>query len=317
MPGRALRCGCVDVASHRRIEDTVSVRGLIVACAIIVACSSSCSTTPPGASTSAVGTMDRAATATAGKTAFPTTDVYSASRVISGPAPQATALAGNALLRQFVLDPDTDQMWTINGGAVTWLDDTTLLAPFNSRTADRGYRLLRLDGSVTFVDAPPPTPDARQQMSTTSADGEWRLTQDGNQSTLEELHGKRRIVVPKNETFAWSPRGHVLATGGGRCGNVPVAFVDPDSEPPTRTVDVGSRITRSYEWRPDGSGIALAVILNELQSQILFVFAADATVQLLVPVAPAHMRGEPILGPWSPSGTYLLFGFSAGRPCPY
>ena len=74
-------------------------------------------------------------------------------------------------------------------------------------------------------------------------------------------------------------------------------------------------MTRTYVWRPDGSGIALAVIVEPAQShsQMLFVSVADAAIQLRVPVAPAELLGEPLVGPWSPSGMRLLFALATSR----
>ncbi len=251
-------------------------------------------------------------------TASPTADPAS-SRVVTGPAPQATALAGNAGVNQFALDIETGDIWTIRSDdAVSWLDDETLLAPHYGYgiIADRFVLVLKLDGSSRRINEMPasPTPFA---VSTTSADGQWRVTGETSSLRIQRTDGAGSMALPTSENYAWSPRGHVLAIGGGRCGNVPVTFVDPDAAVVTHTVDVGSLVTRSWAWKPDGSGIAMAVLIDDdLDSRILFASASTAHAEVLVPMGRAGLHGEPSVGPWSPSGTRLLFTAYSGRPCP-
>lgn len=243
------------------------------------------------------------------------TSVAEAFTTVRGPLPQSAALSGSLILKTFALDVGTRDVYVFSGVApVSWLDDQTLFAPFYSMTADRGYHLLGLDGTDTVVNDVPPTPAPPSPPPKASADGRWRLTNNGTSAYLEDVSSGRRIVVPAAETYLWSPRGHLLATGGGRCGDTPVSFVNPDDDTPVHQVDLNGAIARSYTWRPDASGLALATIQP---SQIVFADARTLATQLLAPVSPATMGGEPIPGPWSPSGAYFLFSLYFSRPCPY
>lgn len=230
--------------------------------------------------------------------------------------PQDAAFTGNLIFKEFALVFATGEVYVFAGDLpVSWVDDQTLLAPFYATFPDRGgVHLLRLDGTGSIVDGPPPTPAGPSPPPTSSADGLWRLTTGGSAAYVEELGSGRRVPVPTTQTYLWSPQGHLLAIGGGRCGKVPVSFVDPDAATPVRQADLGGAIARSYTWRPDASGIALATIEP---SKIVFVRADDLAIRLLAPILPATMEGEPIPRPWSPSGAHLLFGVYFGRPCPY
>lgn len=246
--------------------------------------------------------------------AVPGTASSGQSRTVSGPVAQETAFAGNTIVRRFALVFETGEVYVFTGLLPAfWVDEDTLLAPFYSNTADRGYHLLHLDGTDTWVNEPPPTPALPTPPPTTSADGLWRLMNAGTTAYITEVATGRRIVVPATQEYAWSPDGHFLALGGGRCGNVPVSFVDPDAATPVREVDPGGGIPRGYAWRPDASGFALA---TTSPNKIVFVYADDPAVRLLLPVSAPALLSEPIPGPWSPSGAYLLFGLASGRPCP-
>ena len=300
----------------------------VVASVFAAACSSdgssrALSTRTPASAASAT-TKSAASTATPRPTHPPATPAPD-SPYIDGPLAQSSALTGNTVSKQFIVDRVSGEMWVVSAGhSVEWHDDGTLLLPCASSAGpfperrSCGYWLLRLDDDTQlFVNEVPPTPTPASPPSSVSADGAWRLVTGGDTVYVEDTANGRRIDLPANETFAWSPVGHVLATGGGRCGNVPITFVDPDAVQPVRTADVGTATIRTYAWAPDGSGIALAVFRNSAQAQILFVSTTGAIERVLAPVGPAQIRGEPMPGAWNAAGTRLLFRIYSGRPCPF
>jgi len=291
---------------------------------VAYACGGAPATHPAGTSLSGTPARGLPASATAspgGPVSTPDPDRF---KTVRGPMSQADAFSignaaatdGGGAFNAFALVLASREVYVFSGPAPTeWIDDETLLAPFYARTADRGYHLLRLDGTDTIVNEPPPAPGAPPYPPPlNSADGRWRLVNGDAAAYIEEAASGRRISIRAlgaYPTYGWSPRGHVLAIGAGRCGNVPLSFVDPDAAVPVREVDLGGVTPRGYVWRPDGSGVALATA-----GGIVFVRADDLSVTRLAPVAPATITYEPILTAWNPSGTHLLFSFSYGRPCP-
>lgn len=244
----------------------------------------------------------------------------STSDVDIGPMPQATAFATSGQ-RAFVLEIASGEMFVLSGLAPTgWVDDDVLMTGTNLRYDLRERR--RVVGDFGDPTASPAMSQA------TSADGQWRLefgeveerlvhveTGESIELAPSERQGRSIAGVLAAPEFAWSPGGHMLAIGGGLCGDSPLQLVDPDTGTVVILNDEGTRV-RDYAWTADGKALAIALIgLEDSRIELVQIDEPEEPTQL-APIPPARMGSHAIGLAWNPSGTRLLFHQLMSRPCP-
>jgi hypothetical protein len=237
--------------------------------------------------------------------------------VVSGPLDQADAFASNgpeAWQRQFVLDIETKKIFAVDiwkerlppgtqYGSIQWIDDDTIGVP----TTTGRYRA-PLSGTVSFE---PGAADIRQVLKApalASPDRAWQLEVSDGGLKLTGPDGAA-LALPSGP-YAWSPTGHQIATGAGRCGDGQLTLADPAVPRilPISNPD-GSFVTL-YLWRPDSLSLAVDFI-----DTLALVRASDGASELLAPLPPAHPNTELIPLAWSPSGTRLIIDFQGGYDC--
>lgn len=247
----------------------------------------------------------------------------SVSSVDIGPYPQVTALADGTRAKRFVLDLASADIFVLEGAwpGLRWVDDATLATDLGTRV-DLDER----QHVVGEFDDPPAIAVGR---ALTSPDGQWRLELSDAADAVVSNDGAQRVALESSERqgaalggatplpeFAWSPTGHLLAIGGGRCGDSPLQLVDPDTGEIVVINEPGTR-AKEYAWTPDGSALVVSTLSPD-GAQLAFIDAADPAEQtLLAPVPPAMISSEIIGLQWNPSATRLLFTIYTHRPCPY
>jgi hypothetical protein len=244
----------------------------------------------------------------------------STSSIDIGPVSQETAFATPGQ-RSLVLEIATGEVFVLTGIAATgWANDEVLMTGTDTRYDLRERR--RVVGD--FGD---PT-HARTVRDATSADGEWRLEFDEIEERLvNTATGASMELAPSERQgpsidgalaapeFRWSPNGHLLAIGGGLCGDSPLQLVDPDSGTVVILNDEETRV-RDYAWTADGKSLAIALVGPEDSQIVLIRVNEPKEATLLAPLPPARMGSHAIGMQWNSSGTRLLFHQFSPRPCP-
>jgi hypothetical protein len=247
----------------------------------------------------------------------------SATTIDIGPYPQPTAFANRTGAEIYVLDAASGDVYVFEGAwpGLRWVDDRTLATDLGTRVdlAQRSHMIGEFDD--------PAAPALGRAF--TSPDGEWILEVSGAQTAVVAADGSQRIALtavanqPANTDdtdpqpeFAWSPTGHLLAIGGGRCGDSPLQLVDPDTGSITLLNDPGTR-AMDYAWRPDGAAIAVSLLDAETNARLVLYDVASGVTTTLIPDSTVVLPRELMDLAWNPGGTRLLFTIYTHRPCPF
>jgi hypothetical protein len=237
--------------------------------------------------------------------------------VVTGPLEQTAAFdlkQSASDYAEFVLDLETKKIFVVNineerfpsgtqRGALEWLDDNTIAVP----TTTGRYRV-PLSGPVSVE---PGTADIRpilKDTPRTSPDGAWEAKASSDGLLLTGAEGAS-LMLPSGP-FAWSPTGHQIAVGGGRCGNGRLTLADPALSRVLPISTPAGVFVTLYLWRPDSAALAVDFITT-----LSLVRAIDGAAELLAPLPPAHPNSELTPLAWSPSGTRLLFRLQGGYDC--
>jgi hypothetical protein len=240
-----------------------------------------------------------------------------------GPYPQPTAFANRTGAEIYVLDLASGDVFVFEGAwpGLRWLDDDTLATDLGTRIDLTERRHIVGD----FDD--PPVPALGRAL--TSPDGEWSLEVSGAQTAVVAADGSQRVALtaivnqPANTDdtdpqpeFAWPPTGHLLAIGGGRCGDSPLQLVDPDTSTIT-TVNPPRTRAMAYAWQPDGAALAVSLLDEETNAHLVLYDVASGVTTTLIPDPSLVLPRELIDLAWNSGGTRLLFNIYTHRPCPY
>jgi hypothetical protein len=291
------------------------VRLLIVLSAaagvLLTACSDGNTPNGPTASTSAVQTSQ--AQPTPAQTFATRTPVArEPTKLDMGPFPAATVYADYRPDSAMILDVPSGLLYRVQGGwqGLYWLDDDRL-------GTSSGATIDLARGEVVYDDPPANAPDADPSVS---RDGLWKFEATDDVASVVEASTGRRVSLPpspdnapRSITYGWSPSGHLLAFGGGGCGDDPLMLLDPDTEQLV-TLHTPQPRAVSYAWRPDGRGLAVAYGTSA-PPEVVFVDVVDGgTTTMLIGTGA---NGELRTGAWNPSGTRLIVNVFAARPCPF
>jgi hypothetical protein len=238
---------------------------------------------------------------------------------VGGPYPEERVFPAVSQTDGYVLDIASGQLYVIHldaalgpgadPGRLTWADDNSLTMP-----SGQGRFFISLEtGTVTVepsVQAVEPTPAPGEL----SADGLWRVVAltDGTSSFIGP-DGISKALPKGIGRHTWSPAGHLLATGAGRCGDNEVAVFDPDTGDLRAVFGPPGSFIEDYLWRPDAKAI-VADVLAPLQQLVLL----DVTSGEVEPLAPLDQNialAEVTPLAWSPDASKLLFRAVGAHDC--
>ena len=215
----------------------------------------------------------------------------------------------------FVLNARTKQVYafetTSPGDRISqggWVDNESLLV-----MTPRGPYRAWLDGRTSSLPTSP-TSTPGPEWTGVSPDGAWAATQE--QVTYGEIlvgpaSGRATFRLEAAIAPEWASTGHLLAFTGNFCTGFDLFLFDPASQKLRNLTASLEPAALDFEWRPDGSAIAVEVTPFEEHRRMLDLI--DVETGLIVTLVDADVDGDLVPLEWSPDGSRLLFAHGGGR----